>query len=91
MAVAGAFALDHRQESGRQFLAQLHAPLIKRVDAEDLRLDKHPVLVKRNQPPQRERSQLVIDKGDRGPVARKCLVRRKPLKLCSGPYQNVFK
>ena len=41
-------ALKHRLQRQRQFLAQLNPPLIIGVDAEDHALDKHPMLVKRD-------------------------------------------
>ena len=40
-------------QRGRQFLAELDAPLVEGIDAEKLRLDEDAMLVERDQPAER--------------------------------------
>ncbi len=53
--VAGSafLAFDDGQQAGRQFLAELHAPLVEGVDAEEHAFDEDAVLVERDQPAER--------------------------------------
>ena len=54
LTLGGDLSFDQRLERLGQFLAQFHAPLIERVNAEDHPLDKDAMLIKRDDLAQRE-------------------------------------
>ena len=74
-------ALQLRQDRLGQLLAQLHAPLVERVDAPDHALREDLVLVHREQHAQRPRRQLLEQDRVRRPVARERLLRHQRLEL----------
>ena len=58
----GAFcSLHDRQQLRRQFLAEFHAPLIERVDAEQLGFDEHAVFIERNETAEGKRIEFAMD------------------------------
>jgi alpha-beta hydrolase superfamily lysophospholipase len=68
-----------------QHLAQLHAPLVKTVDAPERTADEHPVLVQRNQRAQAGRRQVVQQQEGAGAVAREVPVATGIRCPASGP------
>ena len=77
----GVGAVDDRQQARGEFLAQLDAPLVERIDVVDRRFDENAMLVERDQATKRERIEPAIGERDRGPIAGKFLVRRQRLGL----------
>ncbi len=70
-------ALQLRDDAPGEHLAELHPPLVKRVDLPDRALSKDDVLIEGNELPQGLRGQPVKEDRGGGPVALECPVRRK--------------
>ena len=60
LALGPKLSFQHRLQCQREFLAQFHPPLVVRIDAQDHALDKHPMLVERDDLAQGEGRQLFI-------------------------------
>src|SRR5581483_6652255 len=77
--------LQLRDDPARERLAELHAPLVERVDVPDGSLGEDLVLIERDQPPQGPRIELVGQDRGRRPVAREGPVRNQRLRDSLGP------
>src|SRR5271167_1501404 len=74
------FALQLRNDSLSQYLAQLDAPLIKGVDAPDGSLGKDRVLIESNQLAERFRCEPIVEDSVRRTVAFENPVRHEPIR-----------
>src|SRR5580693_2102614 len=72
---------DDRREARSEFLAELDAPLIERIDVPDRRLDKHLVLIDRDEAAEHARVELRIEQRARGAAAGEGLMRREARRL----------
>src|SRR6185312_13478183 len=69
---------DDRREAQRELLAELHPPLVERVDVPDRALGEHLVLVESDEAPKRARVEAFVEEGAGRAAAGKALVRREP-------------
>ena len=82
------FALEFRDDSLGQLLAQLDSPLVERVDVPDRSLGEDAMLIERNQFTQSFGSELLGQDRVRWPVALKEAMRDKPVR-CAFRF-NLF-